>query len=286
MGKRIDHKKQLHPEAVQEREEKMKIISILNLKGGVAKTFTAANMAYELWRRGYKVLLLDNDKQGNLSKAYGRYDAESVAPISKLLSGEWKNTDELIQQTDYEGIDIVTANMSLFGAAWNLTREENEKQTGRYERLVKELAVQYKEGFTGIEWSYDYCIIDNPPDIGLNVVNALEISREVIVPVKLDNYALEGLDIVAGQIEDVKMLNPAIRLAGILITAYQNTDGESAGVEWLQQQGRYDILGIIRYSKKVAENSFMQKSIYEYSPCCGAAQDYKKFVTAYTGKAR
>lgn len=50
----------------------MKTISILNLKGGVAKTFTAANMAYELYRRGYKVLLIDNDKQGNLSKAYSR----------------------------------------------------------------------------------------------------------------------------------------------------------------------------------------------------------------------
>ena len=50
----------------------MKTISILNLKGGVAKTFTAANMAYEIYRRGYRVLLIDNDKQGNLSKAYSR----------------------------------------------------------------------------------------------------------------------------------------------------------------------------------------------------------------------
>ena len=80
----------------------MKTISILNLKGGVAKTFTAANMAYELYRRGYKVLLLDNDKQGNLSKAYGRYDAESIAPITKLLSLQWNHADEVIQQTEYE----------------------------------------------------------------------------------------------------------------------------------------------------------------------------------------
>ena len=42
---------------------------------------------------------------------------------------------------------------------------------------------------------YDYCIIDNPPDIGLNVVNALAITDEVIVPVKVDEDALEGLDI-------------------------------------------------------------------------------------------
>ena len=255
----------------------MKTISILNLKGGVAKTFTAANMAYELYRRGYKVLLLDNDKQGNLSKAYGRYDAESVAPITKLLSGEWKNPEEIIQHTDYEGIDIITANMSLFGATWNLTREESENQLSRYEQLGERTeASEY----------YDYCIIDNPPDIGINVLNALAVTDEVIVPVKLDHYALEGLDIVAGQIEDIKAFNPAIRLAGVLVTSYQNTDGESAGVEWLEEQGVYNILGIIRYSRKVAENSFLRKPIYEYSPCCGAAQGYKKFVTAYTGEAR
>lgn len=105
----------------------MKTISILNLKGGVAKTFTAANMAYELYRRGYKVLLIDNDKQGNLSKAYSRYDAENVAPVTKLLAGDWESADELIQHTEYEGIDIVTANMSLFGATWNLTKEDSWK---------------------------------------------------------------------------------------------------------------------------------------------------------------
>lgn len=256
----------------------MKTISILNLKGGVAKTFTAANMAYELWRRGYKVLLLDNDKQGNLSKAYGRYEAESVAPITKLLSGTWETAIELIQPTDYEGIDIVTANMSLFGATWNLTKEERENQTERYKRLI--------EHADWVNYGYDYCIIDNPPDIGLNVVNALAITDEVIVPVKIDEDALEGLDIVAEQIEDAKALNPSLSMRGVLVTVYQNTDGEAAGVEWLGQQGKYDILGVIKYSRKVAENSFMRKPIYEYSPCCGAAQSYKKFVTAYTGKAR
>ncbi len=255
----------------------MKTISILNLKGGVAKTFTAANMAYELYRRKYKVLLLDNDKQGNLSKAYGRYDAESVAPVTMLLSGEWTAAGQLIQRTDYEGIDIITANMSLFGATWNLTKAEGENQTERYKRLA---------GLDEISSYYDYCIIDNPPDIGLNVINALAITDEVIVPVKVDEDALEGLDIVTDQIEDAKAFNPSLRLAGVLITAYQNTDGEAAGVEWLGQQGAYNILGIVRYSKKVAENSFMRKPIYEYSPCCGAAQGYKKFVTAYTGKAR
>lgn len=256
----------------------MKVISLLNLKGGVAKTFTTVNMAYELYRRGYKVLLLDNDKQGNLSKAYGRYDAESIAPITRLLSGEWTAAAELIQKTDYEGIDIVSANMSLMGATWKLTTEETGNQIERYKRLAK---------LDAVGAYYDYCIIDNPPDIGLNVVNALTITDEVIVPVKIDEWALEGLDILAGQIEYAKQYNPALRLLGVLVTAYQNTDGEAAGREWLEtEKNGYSLMGVIRYSGKVAESTFLFKPIYEYSPCCGAAQDYKKFVTRYTGKAR
>lgn len=118
------------------------------------------------------------------------------------------------------------------------------------------------------------------------MVNALAITNEVIVPVKVDEDALEGLEIVADQIEDAKCFNNSLSLHGVLITVYQNTDGEAAGVEWLKQQGKYDILGIIKYSKKVSENSFMRKPIFEYSPCCGAAQSYKKFITEYTGKTR
>ena len=114
-------------------------------------------------------------------------------------------------------------------------------------------------------------------------------------PVKVDEDALEGLDIVAEQIEDAKAINPSLTLKGVLVTSYQKTDGEAAGLKWLERERergdssccrKYPVLGIIRYSMKVAENTFLRKPIYEYSPCCGAAQDYKKFVTAYTGKGR
>lgn len=271
----------------------MKVINLLNMKGGVAKTFTAVNSAYELWRRDYKVLVWDNDKQGNLSRAYKRYDAESISPTAKILGGEWKNQEGLIQPTNYEGIDIITANMSLFGAICGLMKESGPDMIERY----KEFLINGKVMNDGVPVCnyYDYCIIDNPPDIGINVVNALAAADEVIVPVKIDDDSLEGFDIIAEQIEDVKAFNPKIELKGVLVTSYQNTDGESAGLEWLKSKaadkggihnGKYPVLGVIRYSKKVAENSFLRKPIYEYSPCCGAAQDYKKFVTAYTGKGR
>lgn len=259
----------------------MKTLSIINLKGGVGKTCTAVNMAYELHRRGLKVLLIDNDKQGNLSKAYGAYNAEEMAAASKLLSGEWNEAKELIQKTDYENIDIIAANMSLMGATWKLTASAEGNQLEKF----KKLPAAKMDGKT-IQETYDYCIIDNPPDIGLNVVNALVISDEVIVPVKIDEWALEGLDILKDQINEVKAYNPGIKLSGVLVTIYQNTDGEAAGKEWLEKQNDIVVLGKVRYSKKVAESTFLFKPIYEYSPTCSAAQDYKKFVTMYTGIER
>ena len=82
------------------------------------------------------------------------------------------------------GIDIVSANMSLMGATWQLTTEETGNQIERYKRLAQ---------LDAVGAYYDFCIIDNPPDIGLNVVNALTVTDEVIVPVKIDEWALGGL---------------------------------------------------------------------------------------------
>lgn len=255
----------------------MRTISILNLKGGVGKTFTAANMGYELWRRNFRVLLFDNDKQGNLSRAYGKYSGDKTAPAAKVLSGAWKSLPDIIEPTAFKGMDMIASNMSLFGAAWNLAKQDEIRQTDQYRKLFQTL--DYLK-------LYDFCLIDDPPDLGLNVISALSVSDEVIVPVKIDEDALEGLDIVAEQIEDARAFNSRLRLTGVLITDFQNTDGEAAGLEWLRQQGRYEVLGTIRHSKKVAESSFMRKPIYEYSPCCAAAQGYKKFVTEFTGKGR
>ena len=261
----------------------MKTIAIANQKGGTGKTTTAYNLGIALTQQGYRVLMVDFDPQGNLSCYCGippEQDLEQTitellmkVAYEKTLSNrecvyQSKRTDDSAPQVDFIPSNLRLASFEL-AMGTMMCREV----------LLKTCLEQYSS-------QYDYCIIDNAPDIGLNVVNALAITDEVIVPVKVDEDALEGLDIVTEQIEDAKAFNPALKLAGVLITSYQNTDGEAAGVEWLEQKTDFNILGIIRYSKKVAENTFMRKPIYEYSPCCGAAQGYKKFVTAYTGKAR
>jgi chromosome partitioning protein len=130
------------------------------------------------------------------------------------------------------------------------------------------------------DW-YDFMIIDNPPDIAFNVANALEITDEVIVPVKIDEWALEGLEIIAQQIETAKDINPNIQLLGALVTMYRNDDTNVAGLEWLEKNSPIQALAKIRYTPKAAESTFFMQPVYKYSPRCGAAQDYKNFVTAY-----
>lgn len=254
----------------------MKVISIINLKGGVGKTFTSYNMAYELQKRGYKVLVLDNDKQGNVSKAFKRYSAEGEATVTKALKGKYNYTKQLIKETEYNNIDIITANMSLMTATYMLAAS-NDNQIDKYKRLIN-APMNVTETIAA---HYDYMIIDNPPDIALNVVNALAITNEVIVPVKIDEWALEGLDIIAEQIEDAKVINPDIKLLGVLVTMYRNNDTNTAGIEWLEKKSPVKLLAKIRYTEKASESTFFGKPIYEYSPLSGAAQDYKKFITAY-----
>ncbi len=263
----------------------MKVISIINLKGGVGKTFTAHNMAYELYKRGYKVLVLDNDKQGNISKALGKYGAQGNCGTARALTGRYTYALDVITDVRATGgvLDVITGNMSLMTATYQLAAEQGN-QLGRYKKLLETPISNCEDALpfprTIRDW-YEYMIIDNPPDIAFNVANALEITDEVIVPVKIDEWALEGLEIIAQQIETAKKINPNIQLLGALVTMYRNDDTNVAGLEWLEKNSPIQALAKIRYTPKAAESTFFMQPVYEYSPRCGAAQDYKNFVTAY-----
>ena len=271
----------------------MKTISILNLKGGVAKTFTAANMAYELYRRGYKVLLIDNDKQGNLSKAYSRYDAENVAPATRLLAGDWENADELIQHTEYEGIDIVTANMSLFGATWNLTKEDSENQIERYKALVtaKVLGFGYaKFDYIETERAYDYCIIDCSPSVGLLLTNALSAANEVIIPMQAQPFSVVGMSQLTNSISSVqRKINPGLHIRGVLLTMTQHTKvSEHYAHDVRAKYGRtlHVFTTEIPYNVKVQESQAFAAPTILYEPKSSSARAYVDFTQEVLGHGR
>lgn len=258
----------------------MRVISIINLKGGVGKTFTAANMAYYLNAAGNTVLLVDNDKQGNLSKLFGVYQDAVECSTAKLLRGWYKNPNDLRQVLPgYAAVDIIDANMSLLQATNDLTVSQEADQVTRFKPLLQAFPLQPDK-------PYDYVIIDNPPDLGLNVINALAVSDDVIVPTKIDSWALEGLDVIIEQVQEMQQINKGLNFMGALVTMWQNNDANRAGLEWLQEKGYKLFDNKIWYGKTAAESTFFGQTIGEYSPRSWTARDYKRFTAEYLEKTK
>lgn len=139
----------------------MKTISIINLKGGVAKTLTADSMAHVLATLHKKrVLLVDNDKQGNTSKAFGvhSYDDKS---ISDVLTARRLDPREVIKKTRFQNIDVMPANMTLIRANMEVLMDSTRPQQTRLRSALNAIA---EENF------YDFCIIDNAPDINISTI--------------------------------------------------------------------------------------------------------------------
>lgn len=250
----------------------MKTIAIINLKGGVSKTTTAINMATLLAERHEKrVLLYDNDPQGNASQFFNCYEeGKETCAAAEILRREFSPI-----RWEGHGIEVINANISLL-ASDNALRASAERQDNRI-----------KEYLQRVEDEFDYCIIDNPPALLMCTINALCAADEVIVPVMLDNWAIDGVEMIAAQIEGLKSLNKKLKIAGILLTNYRKTDENEVAEKWLREHCRYRVFETkIRRSDKVTAATYYKESLEKYSPRSAAAVTYRKFVNEYLQESR
>ena len=264
----------------------MKVLSIINLKGGVAKTISSVNMAHILATvHGFKVLLIDNDKQGNASKAFGLYDPEDHDNVARVML-EAVPLIDLAASTQYKNLDIVPANMDLLEANLRVIADVSRPQQTRIKKAISKKSIERElqgEETTSAAEEYDFIIFDNAPDVNMSIINALVVSDDVIVPVEIDQYSFDGLDILLEQIAAVKEdFNPALSFRGCLITKYrQREEVQAQGAEVLKERCNVFSTKIRRTEDKPKESTFAKIPLVEYSVRCGASQDYKKFVTEY-----
>jgi len=180
-----------------------KTICITNQKGGVGKTTTTYALGLGLRKKGYKVLIVDLDPQGNLSFSVGAETEESIT-IYEVLKGEY-NAEEAIQHTPI--IDIIPSNIVLSGVDLEFTH------TGR-EFLLR-------EALSNVQNIYDYIIVDTPPSLNILTVNAFALSNKIIIPMIADIFSLQGIAQLYETIDRVKRYcNPSINIEGILLTRY------------------------------------------------------------------
>lgn len=250
----------------------MKVFTIANLKGGVGKTITTINTAYLLAKLGCRVLVVDNDQQGNTSAFFGRYsyDVPSMTEVLKRTS----NARGVIQHTEYKNIDIIAANLSLAEAEKAVLMDTMVPQQVRLRECLRE-----------VKDEYDYVLIDNAPSLGMCVVNALATSDYLIVPAKIDRWTFDGVDMLLKQAENVReWYNPQLRFAGTLITNYRRNESNRQGAAWMRQAKKYKTFKTaIRWTEKVDESTFTSKPIVEHSPRCGASKDYWAFTLELLG---
>ncbi len=248
----------------------MRTISIINLKGGVGKTVTSINMAYELMHnRDCRVLLIDCDKQGNTSKFMKCHDYDKKS-LSDVLLGT-AGVMEVSVRTKFALIDVVPANMSLLKADRQVLLDTTKPQQSR----VREALEQVRDQYT-------YCVIDCAPDINISVINALVASDDVIIPVTIDKFAFDGIREILEQIRDVKKYyNPKLEFIGCLVTQYKKSELCDEGIKLLEDFCGRVLETKISWTQVVSRSTFAGEPISVHSPRCGAAGGYKNLAAEY-----
>ena len=248
-----------------------KAIAVINQKGGVGKSTTAHALGAGLILKGYSVLFVDLDYQGNLSYSMGAntkgYNALGVLERPETAKEEIQHTPQG---------DIIASSPKLAGA----------------DKLLEETGKEYrfKEALESLQGAYDFIIVDTPPALGILTINALTACTGAIIPAQADIYSLQGIAQLNSTIETVKKYcNPSLSIMGIVLTRFNGRSIIRREVaEMLEQTAEQ--LHTKLYSTKIrecvsiVEAQAMKKPIYSYAPRSNATADYKALVAEMLGE--
>ena len=248
----------------------MIIYSISNQKGGVGKSTTANALGAGLARKGFKVLYVDLDAQGNLSHSM-RATNRAITSL-EVLTGTATAAEAIVETL--QG-DIIPASPALASADAILT------DTGKEYRL--------REALAPISDKYDYCVLDTPPALGTLTVNALTACNGVLITTQADIYSLQGIGQLARTIQTVqKYCNSDLSIIGIAITRYSSRAVLTRDMTELLEDTAKQLHTTV-YTTKIRECIALkeaqarQQDIFTYSPSSNAAKDYESLLNEILG---
>lgn len=250
----------------------MRTSVILNLKGGVAKTATAVNLAAIL-ASDYKktVLLVDADSQCNATEFFGGDPVKGSLADALRHDGDGGTfAAASIQASNFNGVDLLCGSEDLMDL--DLTKVELQSVRAS---VLREMTQR-----PAVRDRYDYCIVDCPPAFNAASTAALIAADDVVIPIKLDAFALRGMGNLMRQIANMRKINPSLRLSGCLPTMWYNSPQIVEAEQTLRDSG-LPMYSHIRRTNKVDAMTFAQEPLLITSPRSAAGIDYREFVREY-----
>ena len=247
----------------------MVTLSISNIKGGVAKTTTAATIAAGLHKKGKRVLMIDSDPQTNLSMCFTEEPQDGEPSLYSIYSAGAKIDDIKIEVKP--GLDLVVGDFSLCSADMEFLGK-----VGSLKLLGK--AIKESKG------NYDYVIIDTPPNLGFLSLNSFMTSDFIVTPMAADSFSLKAIRLLKKTIDDVaEDVGKDIPVAGILLTRYTDRTNVAKILEE-NVNAAAKLLNTsvfesrVRQATVVQESQLVKMDLFEYAPKAPVTKDYEAFI--------
>lgn len=260
----------------------MKVITITNQKGGVAKTTTAAALGFGLAEMGYKVLFVDTDAQCNLTETvypvdeHGNIKYDFNKTIFELMLRECK-VEDTICHSKYDRVDIIPASIYLTEIDMRLVTAI------RRENIIA-------DALMAVQNDYDFCVIDTPPSLGWMTINAIVASDYLIIPTFTEKFSLNGIQQLYDNYTSIKnTINPKLNILGFLITRNKGKtalarDLKEVLSQFAEEMGTKIFETVIREQVAVNEAQLNEVNIYDYMKKArktirgNVSEDYRNFV--------